>query len=533
MASDLSIRQKLYGLLSALILMAIVMTALGLGGMYQVKEGLRTVYEDRVVALRQLKTVSDLYAVNIVDTAHKARNRTMTFEEALISVKEARSSLQKEWTNYMSTYLTPEEKTLATQADLFRTKAEAAAEKLERLLAAKDVPGEELFTVAEMYPAIDPFTGKVGELVELQLRVAAEEYQASVSRFTARFAWSLGVLAVGLVVALSVGSRLVRNLSGSLLSMLRGMERSDLTLRLEVASRDEIGLTAEAFNTYNGKLRGVFRDISDQSSQVASGATELSAAAEQLSATTADLARVADAQRGRADQMAAGIVELSASIESVAQHSASSQELMGGAVKASEEGRLVGIASEAAMQSVQEQTDRMVQAVRVIQEIARQTNLLSLNAAIEAAKAGAQGKGFAVVAEEVRKLAERSSGAAKEIEGLIVSTVQAVGTGGERVRATVASLAAIQQGIKRAAESAAQIALANQEQAHTAQEAARLMDANAGEASRSAAASEELSATAEQIARTATDLSRISEALAGRVAEFKVEDGAPAGRHNR
>jgi methyl-accepting chemotaxis protein len=522
MLRNLSIRQKLYGLQYGLILMAIVMTALGLAGMYQAKEGLRTVYEDRVVALRQLKTVSDLYAVNIVDTAHKARNRNLPFDEALKAVKDARSGIKKEWTAYMSTYLTHEEKALATQAEELRAKAEAAAEKLERLLTAKDATAEEAFTITEMYPSIDPFTGKVGDLVDLQLRVAAEEYQASISRFNARVAWTLGILALGLASALIIGTRVVGSLSRSLGGMLNGMQRSDLTLRLLVESGDEVGRTAEAFNSYNGKLRVTFREVSDQSAQVASGATELSAAAEELSATTTELAQVAESQRSRTDQLAAGILELSASIESVARHAASSQDLMSGAVKATEEGRVVGTASEAAMQSVQEQTQQMVQAVRVIQEIARQTNLLSLNAAIEAAKAGALGKGFAVVAEEIRKLADRSSLAAKEIEGLIGSTVLAVGTGGERVRATVASLAAIQEGIKRAAASATEIALASQEQARTAQESSRLMEATAGEVSRSAAATEQLSATAEEIARTASDLSRISESLAGRVAEYRV-----------
>jgi methyl-accepting chemotaxis protein len=517
-----TIRQKLYGLQLGLIAMAVGMTIFGLAGMYQVKEGLRTVYEDRVVALRQLKTVSDLYAVDIVDTAHKARNRNLSFDAALLAVKKARTGIKKEWTSYMSTYLTPEEKALAAQAEELRIKAESAAEYLERLLAGKDLQGEEAFTVSEMYPAIDPFTGKVGELVDLQLRVASEEYQASVAQFESRVAWTLGILALGLVFALTLGTRIVAGISASLHRMMSSMEHSDLTLTLEVKSKDELGRTAQAFNVYNGKLRETFRDVSDQSTQVASGATELSAAAEELSATTTDLAKVAEAQRSRADQMAAGIVELTASIESVAQHAASSQELMRGAVTSTEEGRVLGMASEEAMQSVQEQTRQMVQAVRVIQEIARQTNLLSLNAAIEAAKAGALGKGFAVVAEEIRKLADRSSGAAKEIEGLISSTVQAVGTGGERVRATVASLTAIEDGIQRAAESAVEIAHASQEQARTAQEAARLTDANAGELSRSAAASEELSATAEQIARTASDLSRISENLARRVAEYRV-----------
>jgi methyl-accepting chemotaxis protein len=335
-------------------------------------------------------------------------------------------------------------------------------------------------------------------------------------------ALSLAGLAVGLVVAFVLTGRIVRGISGALQAMLTGMRQSDLTLQLQVQSRDEIGQTAQAFNAYNGKLRSAFLAFGDQSSQVASGSTELSAAADQLSATTSELARSAETQRVRADQMSAGILELTASIEAVASHASSSQSQMGAAAQAATAGGQVGEASQAAMLTVQEQTNRMVQAVRVIQDIARQTNLLSLNAAIEAAKAGAQGKGFAVVAEEVRKLAERSGTAAKEIEGLISGTMEAVSLGGDRVRETVAALARIQTDIQQAGHSVTEIALASQEQARTAQESARLTEATAQELGQSAAATQQLAATADQIARTATDLSRISEALAGQIGEFKV-----------
>ena len=324
------------------------------------------------------------------------------------------------------------------------------------------------------------------------------------------------------MVTFVLTGRIVRGIAGSLQAMLMGMRQSDLTLQLDVRSQDEIGQTAQAFNAYNGKLRTAFLAFGGQSGQVANGSTELSAAADQLSATTAELARGADTQRVRADQLSAGILELSASIESVANHASSSQIQMGAAAQAAATGGKVGEASETAMQSVQEQTNRMVQAVRVIQDIARQTNLLSLNAAIEAAKAGALGKGFAVVAEEVRKLAERSGTAAKENEGLISGTLEAVSHGSVRVRETVKALALIQQDIQKAETSVTAIVLASQEQSRTAQESSRLTEATAHELGHSAAATQQLAATAEQISRTATDLSRISEALAGQIGEFKV-----------
>ena len=522
MLQDASVRVKLLLLAGVLGAMAVGLTLLGLGGMYGAKEGLRTVYEDRVVCLRQIKIVADAYASSMVDTAHKCRNGSLSTEAGLKEVQSARKKAAAEWKDYLSTYLTPEEAKLAETVKVAMVPADAAASKLETLLAAKDRLGLTSFVESDLYPAMDPIARTLDALADLQQRVAKEEYDGAVSRFNRRVILSLAVLGSGMMVALVFTGRIVRGIAGSLQAMLTGMRQSDLTLQLDVRSKDEIGQMAQAFNLYNGKLRSAFLAFGSQSDQVASGSTELSAAADQLSATTAELARAADAQRVRADQMSAGILELSASIESVASHASSSQSQMGAAAKAAATGGKVGEASETAMQTVQEQTNRMVQAVRVIQDIARQTNLLSLNAAIEAAKAGAQGKGFAVVAEEVRKLAERSGIAAKEIEGLISGTLEAVELGSDRVRETVKALTLIQADIQHAVTSVTEIALASQEQARTAQESARLTEATAQELGQSAAATQQLAATADQIARTATDLSSISEALAGQIGEFKV-----------
>jgi methyl-accepting chemotaxis protein len=174
------------------------------------------------------------------------------------------------------------------------------------------------------------------------------------------------------------------------------------------------------------------------------------------------------------------------------------------------------------MSDIQRVTGQIVQAVTVIQEIARQTNLLSLNAAIEAAKAGQQGKGFAVVAEEVRKLAERSGTAAHEIEDLIQRTQEAVSGGVRGVDATLASLGTIRERIGGVANSIQEIGGLSRDQATTGQEVAAMMSQTTGRLAQNASATHELASTVQEIAKTSEELARVAEGLRGVVERFRL-----------
>ena len=221
------------------------------------------------------------------------------------------------------------------------------------------------------------------------------------------------------------------------------------------------------------------------------------------------------------ERLASATTELSASIGEVAQQIHQCEAKAQDTVAATDAGEQAGSATVAAMTQIRETTQAMATAVRVIQEIARQTNLLSLNAAIEAAKAGTMGKGFAVVAEEVRKLAERSGNAAKEIAVLIESSQASVDQGTSKVQATAQALDAIRQQTLSLREMLAVISHATQEQARTGHEAADQVDQSAAEAARNAHASTVLSATAAEIERSVQSLERITETLVEDVGHFK------------
>jgi len=190
-------------------------------------------------------------------------------------------------------------------------------------------------------------------------------------------------------------------------------------------------------------------------------------------------------------------------------------------VQSADEGARKGAATVAAMAVINDNAKQIANILMVITEIANQTNLLSLNAAIEAAKAGDQGKGFAVVAEEVRKLAERSAAAASQIVTLIGQSRTAMQEGLATVAGTEAALKDLRRDIQVVADLSRGIGVASEQQQRTSEDLAQRTEASAAATERSAAASHELTATVEEVNKTADYLARIADELAASLARFK------------
>jgi methyl-accepting chemotaxis protein len=241
-----------------------------------------------------------------------------------------------------------------------------------------------------------------------------------------------------------------------------------------------------------------------------------------MNRATAEIAQFSEIQRRDSEQTASAMTEFAASIQQVAINVRSSREQTGNIHRDAEVGAGEGEASVEAMRAIREANQKMVQAVKVIQEIARQTNLLSLNAAIEAAKAGVHGKGFAVVAEEVRKLADRSAGAAREIGALISQTEEAMAQGGETVASTVRTLLTLKDSALTVAHAIQEIGAATEEQTRTSDTMARQVEEGAQGMERSSAATTELSHTVAEVQKTAEELAQASEGLATLVQQFQV-----------
>ena len=308
------------------------------------------------------------------------------------------------------------------------------------------------------------------------------------------------------------------HLSGSIGRVATG----DMTVKAPVESEDEIGQLARTFNGMVSDLNHALGSMGQASEQVASGSTELAASAEQMSQTVQETARVGEDLRQAGREVLEALRQLDANVASMGDHTRQTGAKTDAAVQDTDRGAETGRGTSHGMQAIQEATARIVQAVKVIQNLARQTNLLSLNAAIEAAKAGAQGKGFAVVAEEVRVLAERSGHSAKDIEETIRAMQEAVTEGATSVDVTLHHLEAIRDRISQVSGSIHEIDTLSQGQAATSHEVGRLMNQTATRLDQNAAATHQLAATVNEVARTSDELSRVAETLKETVQRFKL-----------
>jgi methyl-accepting chemotaxis protein len=333
-----------------------------------------------------------------------------------------------------------------------------------------------------------------------------------------------GVLAVGGTLALLLTRTILSNITGPLRKLMAAMDQmagGDLTQSVSITQQDEIGRISENFNTLRSTFASLFQDLNTTASRVSTGSTELNATAHEMARTGDEIARYSETQRRSAEQTAAAMTELSASIALVAENVRGSQARTEAAVGAVKEGSSQGEATARAMEAIQATSGHMIKAVQVIQDIAHQTNLLSLNAAIEAAKAGTMGKGFAVVADEVRKLAERSADAAKEIALLLEETDKALGQGSRTVEATVHALQTIQQNVREVTGTILEIGSASEEQSRASEEVARQVEQVADSIVHSAAASTELAQTIVEVRQTSDHLSQTAEALSAAIGRFR------------
>ncbi len=506
--SRLTIKLRLTLLAVGGSLLLVVIGVLGLYGMSVSNAALHTVYANRTTAVGQISEILERVMDNRIQLLRSVRQPTPeVIREAVDTVDDNIAKINRLWEAYMASYLTEEEKGLAEKwrVDRARFVQEGLKPAVAALRAGQVDEASQIITrfVGPLYPPVK--TG-AATLVSLQLRVAQEEHARAVNLYTVL----RNLLLVLVLLAVGGGGwfayATVRRVTSSVATLEQATQRlaeGDLRTRINDTHADELGQISQAFNRMAERFRQSLAAVSASTGQLAAAAEELSAVSQQTSHGIRD-------QQSGTDQAATAMHEMTATVQEVARNTATAaagaREADGvakaGAVEAQQAAEAIVVLA-AEVDRVAQVTQRLSGdsnaigvVLEVIRGVAEQTNLLALNAAIEAARAGEQGRGFAVVADEVRTLASRTQQSTQEIRE-IIERLQA--GAGEAVTVMVRGREQAQHSVQQARQ--AGVALAT-----IAQAVGNITEMNV----QIAAAVEQQSAVAEDINRNIVSISQIS-----------------------
>ncbi|KWT04894.1 chemotaxis protein [Pseudomonas amygdali pv. aesculi] len=373
---------------------------------------------------------------------------------------------------------------------------------------------------------------RADDLAALQVISAKKEQQTAVVQL---LSVALVVLLVGIFAAFLITRQITVPLNSTVIAARR-IADGDLTHDSSTTCQDELGLLQNTMQHMTVSLRGLIGGIGNGVTQIATAAEQLSAVSEQTSAGVT-------LQKNEVDQVATAMNEMASTVQEVARNTedaslaakqASERAAHGSSVvqhATREIGQLAGEVKQLgeAMQRLTEDSGKIGSVIDVIKAVAEQTNLLALNAAIEAARAGEQGRGFAVVADEVRSLAQRTQNSTTEIEALIQALQKGTGAASglmdaslQRTEGTVVlarqaeqALVEINQSIGTIEQMSQQISAAAEQQSAVTDEINRSVLSVRDIADQSASATEQSAASTVELARLGSDLQSM-------VARFKI-----------
>ncbi|MGD9662935.1 MAG: methyl-accepting chemotaxis protein [Porticoccaceae bacterium] len=463
MLNNMKLSVKLIG---GFLVVALVAFAIGLGGyvnLHRINTGSVRIYKQVAQPLGDLTLLSaEFQRVRV--NSHKMLSLTDPDEHEMMVERsgELVANINKRAQAYEKTLIDAEGKKQFASFKQAQADYVVQLDTLNKLVMAGNMAAANQLIVDEYDRTARNLQLAIEKLVESKMG-QGKQVSATNDQLARNAGWFMIGLAIGgAVLAFILGLLLSRSIVRPIAVLAEDAKKiasGDLTVRIQATTGDEIGVLARSFSAMADSLRETIRQVADTSGLVASSADQLFATSERIASGAEEVVNQVQTVATAGEEMAATSNDIANNCNSAA----------GGALDAStsaSEGSMVVDKTVQAMSmiarrvhetattvaSLGQRSDQIGQIVGTIEDIADQTNLLALNAAIEAARAGEQGRGFAVVADEVRALAERTTRATKEISGMIRS-IQ--GETRSAVTAMEEGVHEVEQGTQEAAKSGA------------------------------------------------------------------------------
>ena len=377
----------------------------------------------------------------------------------------------------------------------------------------KDAVGQALAFNAEgavkiIATVLDPISDKqiieINKLVELQAVAATQAFDRADSA-AKKLSYILYVilffaLGIGALIAWILTNSITKPLSEAL-GLAETVASGDLCSDVVAAGSDEVSSLLLALKNMNSSLAATVGKVRE-------GTETITFAAQEIASGNADLSQRTESQASSLEETASSIEELTSTVKQNADNARQANQLVVSATGVAVKGGAVVGQVVNTMGSIKDSSRKIVDIIGVIDGIAFQTNILALNAAVEAARAGEQGRGFAVVAAEVRNLAQRSAGAAKEIKSLIDDSVDKVDQGSKLVDEAGKTMDEIVTSVQHVADIMSEIAAASQEQSAGIEQVNLAITQMDEMTQQNAALVEQAAAAAESMEEQAVELAR-------------------------
>lgn len=441
------------------------LSAMAVYGFSNSTASLKTVYEDRTVPLEQLGEIRAAIQRNIQEVAFGTLEATPTAgQKASSAVDENLKIIQRNWQAYSATLMTARETDGARALDAARADfLDKAVHPILRALIAGNAPEARRLLQNEVpryYPVVEK---NINALVKLQIDVAEAEFRSASAHLATVRAAMIGAIVLAIALTIAIGIVIIRSVTQQvggelqdIVAVASAIAEGRLDTPFEVAANMRASIAAAICNMQSSLVATV--------SQVRKGCSAISTAAREVSSGNADLSQRTESQASALQQTSATMDQLSAIVRLNAENAQQARQLAADAAGVASSGGQAVSQVVAVMREIDEDSRKISGIVTVMEGIAFQTNLLALNAAVEAARAGEAGRGFAVVAMEVRKLAQHSAKAARDVSVLVKDSIGRTGRADVLTENAIKAMADIRAAIGRVNGLVAEISTASTEQ---------------------------------------------------------------------